>query len=282
MTSGAFSLDGSRFYRLPHGFLNPLEALVQTRVLRELHDRELLSEERYRLILGWRHSGGFSVFAGRPIAAGDNERLERLARYVRRPPLAASKVIYDEVGDRVVFRSPSGVHPGFKANFRLFSVQDFVAEVCGFIPLPWKHETIACGEYANVVRGRRKRTEEREEVVLVEPEIERIHAAWRHLIKHIYEVDPLTCPRCGEEMRIVSIIEQREVIRRILTHHGMWSPPKRPPKVRKPRAGPSAHPRPSRPVRPRARHEDHHSQANAWNEEDLSQAPPDWDDQISA
>ena len=182
------------------------------------------------MILSWRHSGGFSVFAGRAIAPGDDERLERLARYARRPHLAASKVIYDEVGDRVVFRSQGGVHPGFKANFRIFPAQDFVAEVCGLIPPAWKHETISYGEYANVIRGRRKSAETPDdEVTLVEPATKRIHAAWRDLIKHIYEVDPLACPRCGEEMRIVSIIEQRDVIQRILTHLGVWPPPVRPP-----------------------------------------------------
>ena len=46
----------------------------------------------------------------------------------------------------IIYRSPSGVHPGFKANFRLLPAQDYVAELCGFIPPPWKHETIAYGE----------------------------------------------------------------------------------------------------------------------------------------
>ncbi len=46
----------------------------------------------------------------------------------------------------------------------------------------------------------------------------------------IYEVDPLSCPKCGGRMRIVSFIEQDEVIRRILTHCGLWKdPPVRPP-----------------------------------------------------
>jgi hypothetical protein len=29
---------------------------------------------------------------------------------------------------------------------------------------------------------------------------------WRELIKKIWEVDPLDCPRCGHEMRIISLI----------------------------------------------------------------------------
>ena len=98
---------------------------------------------------------------------------------MRRPHVAASKVVYDQALDRVIYRSPSGVHPGFKANFRIFHAQDFVAELCGFIPDAKKHETVAYGEYANVVRGRRKPTE----TTIVKPDDKRVRASWRHLIK---------------------------------------------------------------------------------------------------
>ena len=42
------------------------------------------------------------------------------------------------------------------------------------------------------------------------------------LIQKIYEVDPLTCPKWGEIMRILAFIEDREVIRAILKHLGLW------------------------------------------------------------
>ena len=60
---------------------------------------------------------------------------------MRRSHVAASKVTYDEEGDRVIYRSQSGIHPGFKANFRIFDAQDFVAALCGFIPAgrQWCH-----------------------------------------------------------------------------------------------------------------------------------------------
>jgi hypothetical protein len=45
---------------------------------------------------------------------------------------------------------------------------------------------------------------------------------WRELIKKIWEVDPLTCPRCGSEMRIISLIQDPDVIRQILKHLGLW------------------------------------------------------------
>ncbi len=45
---------------------------------------------------------------------------------------------------------------------------------------------------------------------------------WRELIKKLWEVDPLSCPRCHHEMKIISLINQPEVIERILRHLGLW------------------------------------------------------------
>ncbi len=42
------------------------------------------------------------------------------------------------------------------------------------------------------------------------------------LIQKIYEVDPLTCPKCQGQMRILSLIEDQEVIKTILKHLGLW------------------------------------------------------------
>jgi hypothetical protein len=40
------------------------------------------------------------------------------------------------------------------------------------------------------------------------------------LIKRVYEVDPLSCPRCGNEMKVVAFIDppQGDVIEKILRH----------------------------------------------------------------
>ena len=45
---------------------------------------------------------------------------------------------------------------------------------------------------------------------------------WRQLIHKVWEVDPLICPRCGAEMKIIALIEDPAVIRRILTYPGLW------------------------------------------------------------
>ena len=56
----------------------------------------------------------------------------------------------------------------------------------------------------------------------------------------IWEVDPLSCPRCGHEMKIISLINDPQVIQKFLEHLGLWKPHPAPdprkPKV--PAAGP--------------------------------------------
>ena len=61
----------------------------------------------------------------------------------------------------------------------------------------------------------------------------RCSQTWAMLIKRVYEVDPLACPRCGGQMKVVAFIEppQGAVIEKILRHCGLWHPsaPRAPP-----------------------------------------------------
>ena len=50
---------------------------------------------------------------------------------------------------------------------------------------------------------------------------------WAALIKCVYEVDPLKCPKCGGTMKIISFIEEDAVIRKILRHCGLWKKKKK-------------------------------------------------------
>jgi len=55
--------------------------------------------------------------------------------------------------------------------------------------------------------------------------------AWARLIKQMYEVDPLVCPRCAGSMRIIAFIEQPAVIEKILRHLALWPSPAHSPPV---------------------------------------------------
>ena len=49
------------------------------------------------------------------------------------------------------------------------------------------------------------------------------------MIQKIYEVDPLTCPKCRGSMKIITFIEREEIIEKILKHLGLWHVKTRPP-----------------------------------------------------
>ena len=93
------------------------------------------------------------------------------------------------------------------------------------------------GWYSNKSRGVRKKAQAAvsDEPSSEEPTTSRSSQAWAMLIKRVYEVDPLCCPECGGQMKVVSFIElpQAEVIEAILTHCGLWqaSAPRAPPDV---------------------------------------------------
>lgn len=49
------------------------------------------------------------------------------------------------------------------------------------------------------------------------------------LIQKIYEVDPLTCPKCQGPMRVIAAIDDQDVIKKILHLSGLWEVKPRPP-----------------------------------------------------
>ena len=74
----------------------------------------------------------------------------------------------------------------------------------------------------------------------VEGDNKQIRYRWSQLIKMVY-ADPLICPACGGRMRIISFIQERSLIERILKHLGLLSELAKhihSPPLTKPRDGP--------------------------------------------
>ena len=90
---------------------------------------------------------------------------------------------------------------------------DAASEQVTHIPDPGQVMQRNYGWYASRTRGaRRRQTSEAAEaapVVIVEPVDWSLRAAryrWPELLRQIFEVDPLACPRCRGPMRIVAVI----------------------------------------------------------------------------
>jgi hypothetical protein len=49
------------------------------------------------------------------------------------------------------------------------------------------------------------------------------------MIRKVYEVDPLICPRCGSRMKVVAFLTEPEVVDRIIRHLELTFAAEKPP-----------------------------------------------------
>jgi hypothetical protein len=172
-------------------------------------------------MLAWPHSG-FHVHDGVRVAADERDFAVRLARYCARNPVALGRMEYQKQDSTVTYHSDKPIGP--TAGSETIDALEFLARVVSHIPNKGQVLQRYYGWYASRVRGmRRKATEAGEEhpIVCVDPEPEAVRQArhrWAELLRRIFEVDPLACPRCGEQMRIVAFITEPRIIDRILDH----------------------------------------------------------------
>jgi hypothetical protein len=135
---------------------------------------------------------------------------------------------------------------GPKRNFQVFDPLDFLAEVTQHVPDPGEHLIRYYGYYSNKTRGLRTQRQAQAPPAAVQnpvvtPSAKEARKRWAALIKQVYEIDPLLCPKCGAEMKVIAFIErrQRDVIEKILRHCGLWeeAPARDPPSVPEPVMG---------------------------------------------
>jgi len=174
--------------------------------------------------------------------------VERLARYIMRPPISLERVQWG--GECVVHYRAKGGHDGRTLPAgdaaEAFDPAEFVARVIMHIPEPRRHLVRYYGWYSNVSRGKRRKADaEKGEVEGVgsDPDSSAARAetrsaralrrSWAQLIKRIYEVDPLVCPTCGSEMKVIAFITEHDVVDAILRHLAKT-------KTRSPRGPPGA------------------------------------------
>jgi hypothetical protein len=170
-----------------------------------------------------------------------------LARLIRITP--AGKVLYKAEKDRCQRYPPPAsedLFGGVARNYQVFEPLDFLAELTQHIPNKGEHLIRYYGHYSNKTRGLRAKNaaacpagpdtppgrDPPAQPPIGEPA--RLNRRrWAALIKHIYQADPLLCPKCGGTMKVIAFIEahQGDVIRKILEHCGLWHdpPPRAPP-----------------------------------------------------
>jgi hypothetical protein len=152
--------------------------------------------------------------------------METLARYIIRASFSQERMQYLAEPSKVVYRAKDGTED------KVFDALEWLAAMCSHIPDRGEQMVRYYGYYSNFCRGKQKDTEDDGVPCILEADksSKRYRKNWARLIQKIYEVDPLTCPKaypepvegCRGIMRIISFIEDREVIQAILKHLGLW------------------------------------------------------------
>ena len=222
---GAFTREGS-LVSVDDIDRGALERRFQRLVLDGLVDAEAILEETRERLLGWGHSG-FSVFGSEPIAAGDTPRIAKVGRYMARPPVATDAVHRLPDG-RVLVETPPH-HESGEVSLE-FDPIDWIHRITRHVPARNVHLTRWYGAYScRARRVPRRRLELGPHDVLppqqeLFPEDEQTtferkrRRSWARLIWKIFEVDPLTCRRCGGLMKVIALIADPDIVWAILRH----------------------------------------------------------------
>jgi len=114
---------------------------------------------------------------------------------------------------KVVYRYGKAIH-----ETEMMDYLEFIARVTSHIPDKGQVAVRYYGLYANAHRGKvRKASLAAAPLRIVEEEQRRIPSkGWAAMIRKVYEVDPMSCPRCGGAMRLLAFLMEHAVVDRII------------------------------------------------------------------
>ena len=177
------------------------------------------------------HLEGFDLHANVWVSANDRAGLERLCRYVLRPPFAQERLRLRDDG-RVVLELKKAWHDG--TTQLVFEPLEFLERLAAITPRPDVNLIICHGLLAPHAQWRRRAVAYGR--MVSEPTGSAGGAAppaagpdgtrprywtWAALMHRAFALDVLACPRCGGRMRLVATIHDPAAIRRILAHLGL-------------------------------------------------------------
>jgi hypothetical protein len=177
-----------------------------------------ITQDMIALLDKWRHSG-FNVFFGPRILPRQEKSMENLARYIIRASFSQERMTYHRETGQVEYKSKDG------SQAKVFDALEWLAAMCSHVPNKGEQMVRYYGYYSNVARGKRKKADADDKIpCILEPELtdKVFRRNWARLIQKIYEVDPLLCPKCSSEMRVIAFIEDPDVIKKILKHLDLW------------------------------------------------------------
>jgi hypothetical protein len=172
---------------------------------------------------GAAEAGGFSLHAGLDIQPGERMKLERLCRYVSRPPVSTERLAL----------TPSGqVRYALKTPYRdgtthiVLEPLDLMARLAALVPPPRMHLTRYHGVFAphSTLRasitpaGRGVGGKGAKPCAEVPAAPKHVAMSWAQRLKRVFAIQIDRCARCHGRLRVIASIEEPEVIARILAH----------------------------------------------------------------
>jgi hypothetical protein len=186
------------------------------------------------------HAFGMNLHAATIVDGRDRKQLERLCRYLLRPPFSADAI--ERLPDgRVRLEIPR------QARSVTMTVTQFIAKLIALVPPPGMHMTRYGGVFSNAHRLRKAIAPSPSTPVVREPtQVELLTAAampsmardlppptpsriaWAQLLARVFGVDALKCPRagCDGRLRATAAVLSCEEIALLL--HGARGPPAAP------------------------------------------------------
>jgi hypothetical protein len=165
---------------------------------------------------------GVNVHAGVVVPAGDRAALERLARYLLRPPLSLKRLSLREDG-AVVYRLQ---RPDRRGRTALVMVPlEFLARLAAILPAPRLALRRQLGVFASGSPDRRK-------VVPAPAPRQSCHSSptkpptrlpWAELLRRVWDLDALRCA-CGGRMQPIALIQDPDEAERYLRHVDQFTP----------------------------------------------------------
>ncbi len=157
--------------------------------------------------------GGFSLHAGVAIGASDRAGLERVCRYMGRPPLASERL--ERLSDgRILYRLRHRWRDGTSAL--ILEPREFMARLAAQVPPPRAHQVRYHGVLAPCAAWRPYVVPGADDAVAAirrpscshdRPQASRARRiAWSDLLRRVFAVDALRCDRCGSKMRVMAAV----------------------------------------------------------------------------
>jgi hypothetical protein len=169
---------------------------------------------------------GFNLQAATRIHAGDREGLERMARYLARPPIASDRLSWMEDG-RLELRLKRPWRDGTTAF--AYTPHELLERLVAIVPRPRAHLTRYFGVFAPAFAARAGIVPSTEPAAPT-PRPPASDAAppkapsrlpWAALIWRVFLKDVLECARCKGRMEIVAALTSKPAIERVLGHLGI-------------------------------------------------------------